>query len=150
LKGQYGRINLGTANFTIGRASTNQLVVNDLQVSGYHAEIRPEGQGYCLIDFGSTNGTFVNEYRLTPNVPRSLHPNDRLRFGQNRSNPDTMFTYQVSGTVPVEPTRLGSLPVPAKSSTPQQGYQPPPLPVQPVSPPLLEEKRVPAKPRPLI
>src|ERR1700694_910397 len=120
LHGQFGRINLGATKLTIGRAPNNQLVLNHSQVSGYHAEIRPDGQGYSIIDFGSTNGTFVNEYRLTPNVPRSLNPNDRLRFGQQTNKPGTTFTFEVQGVAPVEPTDSKLPPLSANSSSSQQ------------------------------
>jgi ABC-type multidrug transport system ATPase subunit len=45
----------------IGRAPDNDLVLDDLLVSRYHAELRqlPDG-GYQIADLGSQNGTFVN------------------------------------------------------------------------------------------
>jgi FHA domain len=57
LTGPSGQINLGSAQLTIGRAPDNQHVVNDSQLSGHHAIIRPEGQGYTITDLASTNGT---------------------------------------------------------------------------------------------
>ncbi len=64
LNGPSGRITLGTNVLTIGRSASNQLVVSDPKTSSRHAEIRPEGSDYTLIDLGSTNGTFVNGQRL--------------------------------------------------------------------------------------
>jgi hypothetical protein len=90
LKGPYGQTNLEPTPYpyTIGRAPENLLVVNDPKVSSHHAQIRPEGQGYDIVDLGSSNGTFVNEQRLVPNVPRLLYTGDQVRIG------DTVFVYE--------------------------------------------------------
>lgn len=45
---------------TVGRQRDNSLVINDSFVSGTHAEIVFDGDGWWLIDLGSTNGTFLN------------------------------------------------------------------------------------------
>ena len=81
LQGPFGYVSLGPGVVTIGRALDNLLVINNPSASSYHAVIRPEGDGYCLIDSGSTNGTFVNEQRLTPNFPFVLQKGDRIRIG---------------------------------------------------------------------
>ncbi len=45
----------------IGRAADNDVVVDDLLASRYHAELRTlRGEGYEIVDLGSHNGTFVN------------------------------------------------------------------------------------------
>lgn len=147
LHGPLGRIDLGDAVFTIGRAADNQLVLDDLQVSAYHAEIRPEGRGYHLTDLGSRNGTFVNDFRLTPNVPRSLHPHERIRFGQNTSSPKTVFTYEIQDVTPVEPT-YEAPPVPRIDKPAMQ--QRPPTPAAPVPSPPQNKSGSPARSRPAI
>jgi ABC transport system ATP-binding/permease protein len=50
----------------IGRAPDNDLVVDDLIASRYHAELRrtPDGQ-YEIVDLGSHNGTYVNGRRIS-------------------------------------------------------------------------------------
>jgi hypothetical protein len=48
----------------IGRSSGCDIVVDDPNVSRRHAEVRRLGEGYSLVDLGSTNGTEVNGQRV--------------------------------------------------------------------------------------
>ena len=48
----------------IGRSSDADLRVDDANVSRRHAEVRRIGDGYSLVDLGSTNGTEVNGQRI--------------------------------------------------------------------------------------
>lgn len=50
----------------IGRATDNDLVIDDLQVSRRHAELRALADGtYEIIDLGSHNGTYLNGSPVT-------------------------------------------------------------------------------------
>lgn len=49
----------------IGRDPGNAVVVDDLMVSRRHAELRPAGDRFEVVDLGSQNGTFVNGVRVT-------------------------------------------------------------------------------------
>lgn len=100
LVGPTGRIVLGMAVLTIGRAPDNLLVVNDSRTSTHHAEIRlrGDGQGYSITDLGSTNGTFVNNERLDRNIARLLTTGDRIRIGE------ATFTYEARGFSQLAPT----------------------------------------------
>ena len=72
---------------TIGRNPTNDLVIDDLSVSGLHCQIEREEDPYYeghyryfLHDMGSTNGTVVNG----DNVDRvELKTNDNVKVGWN-------------------------------------------------------------------
>ena len=122
LVGASGRTTLGTTTLTIGRRADNALVIQDAKASSRHAEIRPMGEGFQIVDLGSTNGTFVNEQRLAPNIPQLLHPGDIIRIG------DTRFTYEAqtyAATVlesqpnyPPNPANPAYLPTVAASAPP--------------------------------
>ena len=45
---------------TIGREADNLIQINDISISGYHAQINWVDNHYELLDLGSTNGTRVN------------------------------------------------------------------------------------------
>ena len=65
---------------TIGRDSTNEIVINDAEVSRRHARLTFQGGKYVLEDLGSTNGTFVNGQRLAG--PRVLKSGEVVSFGE--------------------------------------------------------------------
>jgi len=48
-------------SLTIGRKNNNDVVINNLAVSGHHAKIDSVGDGFVFIDLKSKNGSFVNE-----------------------------------------------------------------------------------------
>lgn len=55
----------GKKEIRIGRAPDNDLRLDDLRVSRYHAVIERIGQRYRIRDLQSHNGTFVNGQRVT-------------------------------------------------------------------------------------
>jgi hypothetical protein len=66
----------------LGRGSGNDVVLQSTQSSRNHAEIVQQGSQFYIRDLGSTNGTFVNEERVT--APRLLQPGDQIRIGDTR------------------------------------------------------------------
>jgi ABC-type multidrug transport system ATPase subunit/pSer/pThr/pTyr-binding forkhead associated (FHA) protein len=59
-------MSLRTTVLRIGRAADNAVVVPDLGVSRYHAELRRRARGgYEIVDLDSHNGTFLNGQRVT-------------------------------------------------------------------------------------
>lgn len=65
-----------------GRAPTSDLLLTDAQVSWQHAMIWTDEQGTWIKDLGSSNGTFVNDARVT--APTQLKDGDRIRLGQGQ------------------------------------------------------------------
>lgn len=49
----------------IGRARANDIVLDDVSVSSEHCRVRSEEGEFVVHDLKSTNGTFVNERRVT-------------------------------------------------------------------------------------
>ena len=64
----------------IGRDSTNEITINDAEVSRRHARLTFQGGKYVLEDLGSTNGSFVNGQRLAG--PRVLKDGEVVSFGE--------------------------------------------------------------------
>jgi FhaA, N-terminal domain/FHA domain len=57
-------VSLEQSVIVIGRSSGADIVLDDPNVSRRHAEVRRLGDGYSLVDLGSTNGTEVNGQRV--------------------------------------------------------------------------------------
>ena len=69
---------LGEFLVTLGRLPECTISFDDPNISRVHAEIRPDGDGFVLIDRGSTNGTEVNGVRITQH---RLVDGDRITLG---------------------------------------------------------------------
>ncbi len=64
---------------TVGRGEDNDVVIPHASVSRAHARLMKRNGAYELMDLNSTNGTFVDDRRLTGS--QSLPNGSRLRFG---------------------------------------------------------------------
>lgn len=56
---------------TIGRGEDNTFQLAHPSVSTRHAEFRAEGGDYRLVDLGSTNGSRVNDEKITETILRN-------------------------------------------------------------------------------
>lgn len=63
---------------SIGRAKANDVRLDDVAISSQHCRIRPEGGTFVLHDLESTNGTLVNNHRVSRHV---LAPGDVIKMG---------------------------------------------------------------------
>lgn len=113
-----------TDRLTMGRAPDNDIVLEDVQVSRYHAVLRRQGREVLLQDLGSTNGTLVNGDRVYGE--HVLQPTETITLGSSvlsvtgfpapstvsmasqidEDNPAPWQTYQSSAT-PVQTVTLG-------------------------------------------
>ena len=82
---------VGARPLTLGRDAGSNVVVSGHEVSRQHAEIRPDPQGYVLVDL-SVNGTYVNGERIGKTHPLARADvirigNDEFRFYADASGP---------------------------------------------------------------
>lgn len=74
-------INLSKERTTIGRRSHNDVVIDNLAVSGEHAVVYASGSDIYLEDLGSTNGTTVNGQPIKKHL---LQSGDIVEIGKYR------------------------------------------------------------------
>lgn len=132
----------------IGRDVSNDLVINDAEVSRRHARLSAEAGSYVVEDLGSTNGTFVNGQRVTR--PQLLHPGDLILFGENVSLAFEIERFEEKATVvsagpaaapppareapPIRETYVPPAPPPPPVEAPAYAGRVPPSPYEPVAP----------------
>ena len=63
----------------IGRSLSNEIVVQDAEVSRHHASVEVQGNDYVLTDAGSRNGTYLNGAKIDGLV--KLKHGDRIDVG---------------------------------------------------------------------
>lgn len=80
---------------TLGRSRDNDIVIEAIQVSRYHARFESFDDIVRLVDLGSTNGTFVNGKPIADWVV--VGPGDRLMFGNQNA---TLTDGHQSGATP--------------------------------------------------
>jgi len=83
---------VGTRPVSIGRSPDNDLPVDNLAVSNYHARVYFEGGRLVVEDLDSLNGTFVNDLRVER---ATLHDGDSIWIGKHHIKVDA------SGDAPV-------------------------------------------------
>src|SRR6266850_5780856 len=72
----------GGRRLNVGRASDNELSLNDTSVSKIHAALLMTSEGTLLVaDTGSTNGTYINGRRIAYGESRQIDDGDVVGFG---------------------------------------------------------------------
>lgn len=136
------RIRLRPGALVVGRAPTADIVVDDPHLSRRHAVVRLAGDTVTLNDLGSTNGTWLNDRRITDVEP--LTDGDVIRIGRTELR---FFDPGVARTDPVGLTfgalrrhQRPTLPLPVAAPpahrTPAEVVLRPPAPRSPVDDPV--------------
>jgi pSer/pThr/pTyr-binding forkhead associated (FHA) protein len=75
----------GLRDYAIGRNTDNDVVVEPFytEVSRVHCTIQVTPDSVRVLDRDSRYGTYVNDEKLEPEVPKELGSGDRLRFGKH-------------------------------------------------------------------
>jgi len=111
-QGMTGRtFELNVERNTVGRVEDNTFQIADASVSSHHAEILLRGSDIVVKDLNSTNGTFLNNEKISEAV---LKPGQTLRFGQVELKIDD------GKPVAAAPAPAGAAPAPATSSPKRQ------------------------------
>src|SRR3982750_3753631 len=74
---------------TIGRLPDNTVVIDNPAVSSHHACVYSDGNQFIIEDLQSTNGTFVNEKRITRHA---LRDGDVVLVGKHQ------IVFDITGT----------------------------------------------------
>jgi len=99
-------VSIGDRPVTIGRSPDNDLPVDNLAVSNYHARIYFEGSRLVVEDLDSLNGTFVNDLRVER---ATLHDGDSIWIGKHHirvdATADTAIPWE-TGRKPASATKI--------------------------------------------
>jgi hypothetical protein len=92
----------------IGRAPSNDVVIDDPTVSAQHASLTKLPSGYRLKDLGSSNGTQINGFSITE---AGLKDGAEIRFG---------YVTEFSGMRPQALMRPGNCKFPVSTTAPRR------------------------------
>jgi predicted component of type VI protein secretion system len=83
---------LGTQPVTIGRAPDNDIYIDNLAVSNYHARIYVEAGSLVVEDLNSLNGSFLNDIRIERAM---LKDGDTVLIGKHEIRVDQLHDVAV-------------------------------------------------------
>ncbi|MFC1960320.1 FHA domain-containing protein [Chloroflexota bacterium] len=91
---------VGTQGLTVGRSGENDYTLRHRELSRQHLRItwREDGR-YLVEDLDSSNGSWINDKRLVPEVPVELNEGDIIRVGPYLFRLERLF-----GAMPTERT----------------------------------------------
>lgn len=74
-------IPLDKRSLIVGRSRTSDIRLSDEGVSRHHIRIEQAEDGWMLVDLNSTNGTFLNKERITPQVAHFWSQGQKVEIG---------------------------------------------------------------------
>lgn len=131
---------LEATEISIGREMGNVIVISDAEVSRRHSKLTWLGAGYFIEDAGSTNGTFVNNQRIS--APHALKAGDLVSLSENitlafEATGDPNATVISSSSRAVRTFVAASQPTPPPPPPPAYAQAPmPAFPAYPAQPPI--------------
>ncbi len=105
-------IELPDSSLIIGRAEEANLVLEDNEISGRHAELQPEGDAWRITDLDSSNGTALNGEMVETAL---LSDGDIITMGE------TVCTFRTNGAA-----ATGAAPEPEATPVPEPPTAAPP------------------------
>jgi hypothetical protein len=97
---------------TLGRRPYNDIVIDNLAVSGEHAVLQMVGQDVFIEDLNSTNGTYINGKAVKKQL---LQHNDTVEIGKYKIKYLSVETSDYEKTMVIKP---GSTPGPSPFAPP--------------------------------
>jgi hypothetical protein len=93
---------------TIGRVEDNSFQIAEPSVSSHHCEVLLRGNDVVIKDLNSTNGTFINDEKISESV---LKPGQTLRLGQ--------IELRLENGAPAPAALASAAPAPAPAKKPE-------------------------------
>lgn len=81
LRKEPGKLNAFPMGVTVGRIETNDVALDDLSISRFHAWFTQRPQGWVLRDAESANGTWLDGKKLAPKEEVIVPDGAHLKFG---------------------------------------------------------------------
>jgi predicted component of type VI protein secretion system len=92
---------------TIGRHQSNDIVIDNLAVSGYHARVEAKQDGFVITDLQSKNGTYLNNEPVTE---ANLNHKDIISIAKHSLVVDLMGEIDVGDAVGPDTSSEGAPP----------------------------------------
>jgi pSer/pThr/pTyr-binding forkhead associated (FHA) protein len=102
---------------TIGRVEDNMFQIVESSVSSHHCEVLLRANDVVIKDLNSTNGTFINDVKITESV---LKPGQTLRVGQVELGLEGEVTVSAPAATPAAAPAAA----PAKATAPAPAKKP--------------------------